>query len=519
MRPRTSPDDRPRPCVGRRATPRRMAHTLRLAGDQLAEPQPPANKRPRNPVLDEQAADVRGDGTAGTVLGHAYSQNAEILSMSHRTSKRSRTLATGISVLALVAGAALPSGAFAQTAASASASAADSDVWNRNANGAIQVDALLQRQDVDMGGGSQDVDQRLKQNNDSEAKAFAIGGDTKAVGNVAIVTFKVSQDTDASVAATISPTIVTGRAGGDASASGAISANGGDGSQNATTSGGDGNGNSIAASLAAPIASGNSAASNRSIGGDGGYVDQDTDGGKAYGGDSDADSGGNGNRARAGSLAAALVAALGVSDGHGGDVPDAAASSGASNSADSGAATSGAGGAATGGAATSTGTGGAGGAATGTGTSSATLTNTAGAATAGSPFNNGNATAALTGTRNGAGGDGNGNVAAGGAGSSGSNGITSNVVGGVVQNSLGISFSQTGTVTATGGSTSNTGSATSTPSNSGSNTSTSTRTQTQTPSQTGTTGSNTSGQTASATGTSTSTSNSAARAAVVTPTH
>jgi hypothetical protein len=347
-------------------------------------------------------------------------------------------------------------------------------------------------------GGIQSNDQSNKQDVDSRASTSAVGGATTATGPTANVNFSLSQWSDASVKGDAYATNITGKAGGDASATGAINTTGGNASARSEAEGGNGNGNVYGTSLAKQSESANANSWMDVSAGDGG--DARAKGGNATGhggegGDGgNASNGHNGNGAEATSIAASIAAAVAFGD----EDPMARAKSGsataddATTSANSGSSTGGKGGSGGGGNATTgaqSTTGGDGGDANNNSNRlDPTANNTAGDVTGKSSGNNGNATSAAVGGDAHAGGA-NGNVARGGDGNSGRNTALAAVTGGTSQNFLSVGFTQkSGPTSATGGAVTNSGSATSNPSTSATNTGTNTAPQTQNTTQKGTAG-------------------------------
>lgn len=405
--------------------------------------------------------------------------------MSLLNSKLARQSAVGLSAAALIAGLVVPATALgqeitlrrntiqvpiaaqlnaqksSQAAVAASKQSNDLDQSAVNANKGLAANSFEQDQDVSNRIDDQTNVQKNDVDVDSEAKAFAVGGDTTAIGPNAKVNFTPVIVTDASVAGDASATSSTGDAGGDVSqaASGDSEANGG-----------SGNGNAVAASLAAQLKSGNAHSSTDADAGDGGNAyakgEADSDGGNG----GKANSGLNGNGAKAASVAAQLTARRGESgDNSAGD---------ASNRANSGDANGGYGGASTADASGNSASGGYGGAAYGNySTAAAEANNSSGDSSATS--GNGNGMGGYAGhTQQGAGGEGN----------SGWNKTEANLVGGIVENAVVFEFSQQGNAEATGGSTANYGSAQSNPAVSTWNTASNDNSQTASPSQDGTGG-------------------------------
>ena len=235
-----------------------------------------------------------------------------------------------------------------------------------NSNKALAVDLLNQAQKNILSGGDQSNELSNKQSVDSSATVSTKGGETSAIGPNADVTFKLSQESDASITGDAIAKSDTGNAGNTATAKGNIDANGGDANGSSSAEGGNGNGNAKATDVAAQLESGNGLASTDASAGDGGNAKANsgdaTGSGGGGGGGGGASTGHNGNDATAASIAASIAAALDDGDAS----SDSASSGPASNGAGSGAGTGGAGGAGGAGSATSgnpSSTGGAGGAA------------------------------------------------------------------------------------------------------------------------------------------------------------
>jgi hypothetical protein len=125
-----------------------------------------------------------------------------------------------------------------------------------NHNDATLLDALGQAQkNVQVGG-----DQSNRVSSDPRLVAdpsVDVGsGDSKAVGPIANVSFHLSQSSDASIHGSATAVSDTGDAGGNATASGAVTSSAGDANGHASADGGNGNGNSKASDVAAQIKSG-----------------------------------------------------------------------------------------------------------------------------------------------------------------------------------------------------------------------------------------------------------------------
>jgi hypothetical protein len=153
-----------------------------------------------------------------------------------------------------------------------------------NAARAFAVNALHQAQTNTQSGGEQSIALDNTPSLTSDASVEVQGGDTTAVGPKANVTFNLTQNSDASIHGSATATTNSGDAGGDATASGDITATAGNANGHATANGGNGNGNAKAVDVAAQIRSGNSRASTDATAGDGGAAISSSGGATLSGG-------------------------------------------------------------------------------------------------------------------------------------------------------------------------------------------------------------------------------------------